>query len=79
MIKSRLRLASYQPGQADFDLLYFTAALEPELPGMSQRRQVWQTHCNKHLYTSVATTHNSMLEAAPSKAIAAVIEAYTKP
>ena len=74
LINSRRRLADYKPTFSSFDLLFFVAALEDELPGLSQRRLEWKNYNKSNRYISLPATHHGMLALACAKKIAAEID-----
>jgi thioesterase domain-containing protein/acyl carrier protein len=76
LINSRRRLADYKPTFSRFDLIFFVAALEAELPGLSERRLEWKNYNKSNRYISLSATHQGILELACAKKIAAEIDNY---
>jgi thioesterase domain-containing protein len=76
LINSRRRLADYKPTLSRFDLIFFVAALEAELPGLSERRLEWKNYNKRNRYISLSATHQGILELACAKKIAAEIDNY---
>jgi thioesterase domain-containing protein/acyl carrier protein len=76
LINSRRRLVDYKPTFSAFDLFFFVASSEAELPGLSQRRLDWKNYNKNNRYILLPTTHHNMLDLICSKKIASEIDDY---
>jgi len=75
MILSGQRLASYSPCKGSFDAVYFSAEAEDATPKIIEGRLAWKDYCKSVTYIPIQATHMRMLEQAPSKVMAAAIDA----
>ncbi len=76
LILSGGRISTHRAKNANFDVLYFLASLEKADAELNERRSSWQNYCRKVNYVPIETLHNRMLDPAPSKAMAKVIDSF---
>ncbi|MEY3739739.1 MAG: hypothetical protein RLZZ192_415, partial [Pseudomonadota bacterium] len=70
------RISTHRAKKANFDVLYFLASLEKADAELNERRFSWQNYCRKVNYVPIETLHNRMLDPAPSKTMAKVIDTF---
>jgi thioesterase domain-containing protein/aryl carrier-like protein len=75
LIMSSARMRDHRVSKGNFDVVYFVATEEKADAELTEKRQSWVENCRNVKYEFVHSLHNRMLEAAPSKVIAKVLNA----
>ncbi|MFM8859330.1 MAG: hypothetical protein ACKOEW_04430, partial [Methylocystis sp.] len=70
------RIILHEPKKGNFDIVYFSAVSEDTTPDLLKKKRAWRGFCKKITFIPIQEKHSKILEPAPSKLIAEMVDLF---